>query len=146
MAAGGSGAHAVSWSRPLVLPETFDGTGSWDEWVFHFESVSAVNGWNDTEKLKWLRVRLTGRAQKALLRLPEPSQVTYEETLAALKARFDPESRQTRYQAEFQTRRKKTNEGWADSRMTSKLSPTRGTRRCKTRLVNSLQSIASFSS
>ena len=51
VAAGGSGAHAVSSSRPLVLLETFDGTGSWDEWVFHFESVSAVNGWNDTENL-----------------------------------------------------------------------------------------------
>ena len=33
---------------------------------------------------------------------------------AALKGRFEPESRKTRYQAEFQSRRKKTNEGWAD--------------------------------
>ena len=31
-----------------------------------------------------------------------------------MKARFDPESRHTRYQAEFQARRKKSSEGWAD--------------------------------
>jgi hypothetical protein len=40
--------------------------------------------------------------------------MTYEATRDALKARFDPESRRTRYQAEFQTRRKKASEGWAD--------------------------------
>lgn len=31
-----------------------------------------------------------------------------------MKARFDPESRHTQYQAEFQARRKKVSEGWAD--------------------------------
>jgi dsDNA-binding SOS-regulon protein len=55
-----------------------------------------------------------GRAQKALHRLPDAQQATYEATCQALKTRFDPESRQTRYQAEFQTRRKKAGEGWAD--------------------------------
>ena len=35
-------------------------------------------------------------------------------TRAALKPRFDPASRQTWYQAEFQTRRKQASEGWED--------------------------------
>ena len=109
----GDGARAVSAARPVVLPETFDGTRNWDEWFFHFENVAAVNGWSDADKLKWLRVRVTGRAQKALHLLPETSRETYEATRAALKARFDPESRRTRYQAELQTRRKKASEGWA---------------------------------
>ena len=110
--AGGRGTAGVT--KPVVLPETFDGIKSWDDWYFHFENVAAVNGWSDEQKLKWLRVRLTGRAQKALHRIPEASRTTYEATRAALKARFDPESRQTRYRAEFQTRRKKASEGWAD--------------------------------
>ena len=101
-------------ARPVVLPEIFDGTKSWDEWVFHFESVAAVNGWDETDKLKWLRVRVTGRAQKALHLLPEAARGTYTTTKTALKARFDPESRHTRYQAEFQARRKRAAEGWAD--------------------------------
>ena len=101
-------------TRPLVLPETFDGTGSWTDWCFHFENVAAVNDWDNTHKLRWLRVRVTGRAQKALYRLPGSVAASYEATRDALRARFDPESRHTRYQAEFQERRKKATEGWAD--------------------------------
>ena len=62
-----TGATATHAARPLVLPETFDGTSSWTDWCFHFDSVAAVNGWSDAQKLQWLRVRLTGRTQKALL-------------------------------------------------------------------------------
>jgi hypothetical protein len=112
--AGTGGAHIPGTARPLVLPETFDRSKNWDEWVFHFESVAEVNGWDDAAKLRWLRVRVTGRAQKALHLLPETSRGTYAAARAALKARFDPESRHTRYQAEFQARRKKATEGWAD--------------------------------
>ena len=101
-------------ARPLVLPETFDGTGCWNDWYFHFENVARVNGWDDAQKLQWLRVRVTGRAQKALHRLPEAVANSYEATRDALRARFEPESRYTRYQAEFQLRRKKATEGWAD--------------------------------
>ena len=101
-------------TRPLVLPEIFDGTTGWSEWHFHFENVAAVNGWGDAEKLRWLRVRTTGRAQKALLRLPTAVVNSYEATRDALRTRFEPESRQTRYQAEFQLRRKKAAESWAD--------------------------------
>ena len=91
-------------TRPLVLPELYDGTGNWREWSFHFDNVAAVNNWDDTQKLQWLRVRVTGRAQKALHRLQGSTAMTYEATRDAMKARFDPESRRTRYQAEFQTR------------------------------------------
>ena len=56
-------------TRPLVLPEAFDRTGSWDEWNFHFECRSC----------KWL-----GRRPKT------PT------TREAFKARFEPESSHTR--------------------------------------------------
>ena len=106
-----SASHAA---RPLVLPETFDGTGNWTDWCFHFENVAAVNGWDEAQKLQWLRVRVTGRAQKALHRLPAPTSTSYEATRDALRARFEPDSRHTRYQAEFQSRRRRAGEGWAD--------------------------------
>ena len=51
-AAGGvSEAGSSSNARLLVLPETFDGSGNWDERVFHFENVAAVNRCDDTDKL-----------------------------------------------------------------------------------------------
>ena len=39
---------------------------------------------------------------------------SYAAVKAALQERFEPKSLKTRYQAEFQTRRKKKSEGWAD--------------------------------
>ena len=101
-------------ARPIVLPEPYTGEGSWEEWTFHFENVAVVNGWDEAQKLQFLRVRLTGRAQKALQRLPEVSCNTYTAARSALQERFEPSSRRTRYQAEFQTRRKRGSEGWAD--------------------------------
>ena len=54
------GAGTAFGPRPLVLPETFDGTGNWSDWCFHLQNVASVNGWNEAQKLQWLRVRVTG--------------------------------------------------------------------------------------
>lgn len=101
-------------AKPVVLPEPFCGESSWEDWNFHFENVADVNEWNDEQKLKWLRVRLTGRAQTAFQRLPADAKASYTTAKDALKERFEPQSRKTRYQVEFQTRRKKKAETWAD--------------------------------
>ena len=101
-------------SRPLVLPEVYSGETSWEEWAFHFENVAAVNEWSAAQKLQWLRVRLTGRAQRAFQHLSASTRDSYEEATKALRERFEPKSRQSRYEAEFQIRRKKKSEGWAD--------------------------------
>ena len=100
--------------KPVVLPDTFTGEAGWDDWICHFENVADVNGWTNAQKLKWIKVRLTGRAQKAFQRLSAEARADYKEAKKALKARFEPESKKTRYQAEFQTRRKKKSENWAD--------------------------------
>lgn len=101
-------------TRPLVLPETYDGEKRWEEWIYHFESVAEVNGWEGEQKLQWLKVRLTGRARTAFQRLAETTRDHYESAKLALTERFEPKSRKNRYQAEFETRRKKKTEGWAD--------------------------------
>ena len=101
-------------ARPLVLPESFNGETDYCDWIDHFENVAAMNAWDDNAKLQWLKVRLTGRAQTALKRLPDATRRSYNETLAALKKRFEPESKRELYAAEFQTRRKGKTESWAD--------------------------------
>ena len=65
-------------------------------------------------KLKWIKVRLIGRAQKAFQHLGEEVKGDYAGAKAALKSRFEPESKKSRYRAELETRRKKREEGWAD--------------------------------
>ena len=59
-----------SMSCPLVLPEKVDGTGNYEEWISHFESIVAINKWSDEEKSLWIQVRLTEKAHVALTRLP----------------------------------------------------------------------------
>lgn len=98
----------------MVLPEVFSGEASWDQWIFHFENVAKVNGWDDTACLHWLKVRLTGRAQTAFQRFSEEIAGDYKKAKEALQERFEPSSRKERYQAQFQTRRKRKEEEWAD--------------------------------
>ena len=100
--------------KPVVLPDAYTGEGSWDEWLEHFENVAAVSKWTPEQKLLWLKVRLTGRAQRAFKQLPEEAQAAYPEAVKALHVRFDPESKWVLYVAEFYTRTKKKSEGWAD--------------------------------
>ena len=96
--------------RPLVLPDPFDGLNEsirWEQWIYHFGSVAAVNAWTDAEKLQWLQVRLTGRAQTVFQRLSAENQADFARAIRALKERFEPASRKHRYQAELQARKKR---------------------------------------
>ena len=60
-------AHVVLMAHDVVplLPDRFDGNSSVDNWVSHFESVAAINGWNEAEKLLWFRAHVTGKAHVA---------------------------------------------------------------------------------
>ena len=97
-----------------TLPDAFTGDGEWTQWIYHFENTAAVNEWNEAKKLLWLKARLTWRAQLAFQHLPTETQEDYECIKQAMKDRFEPQSRKGRYQAEFQVRRIKQSEGWAD--------------------------------
>lgn len=100
--------------RPLVLPEPFSGDGCFSDWIEHFESVAAVNSWDDAAKALWLRVRLTGKAQTAYKRLSDDARKGYADSVKALRERFEPKSKRELYVAEFRARRKKKTEDWAD--------------------------------
>ena len=78
--------------RPLVLPEPYDGvTGSWPEWAAHFENVAIVKKWeSDDDKLKWLRVRLTGKAQTDFMRFPGAVREKFSESMVAHNKPLNP--------------------------------------------------------
>ena len=80
-------------SKPLVLPETYKGEDGWDDWIVRFENIASVNSWNDEAKLKWIKVCLAGRAQKALQGLPEETRGSYDNVKVALTQRFEPASK-----------------------------------------------------
>ena len=99
-------------NRPLVLPEVFSGEENFDDWIGHFEDVSAVNMWTDDKKLLWMRMRLTGKAHVALARLLHETRQTYAAVKEALRERFDPAGKHELYKAQFESRRKKLGRFW----------------------------------
>lgn len=101
-------------SKPVIVPEAFSGEGSWEDWLDHFESVAAVNKWEEADKLLWLRVRMTGRAQKAFKNLSDTARATYDACKAGLRERFEPASKKELYRTEFYARKKRKTEGWAE--------------------------------
>ena len=99
---------------PLVLPEVFSGEENFDDWIGHFEDVSAVNMWTDDKKLLWMHVRLTGKAHVALARLLHETQQTYAAVKEALCEHFEPAGKHELYKAQFESRRKQGKESWTD--------------------------------
>lgn len=105
-----------STQKPVLLPELFSGGESqnWTEWLEHFQSVAEVNKWvSEEEKLKWLKVRLTGKAQTAFRNFSQDVRGNYGECVKALKKRFDPDSKKELYVAELHTRARQRDEDWA---------------------------------
>ena len=102
-------------AKPLLLPEVFGGDPqSWTEWLEHFESVAAINKWESAEeKMKWLKVRITGQARMAFRKFPASVQTKYEECTKAFKQRFEPDSKKELYRAELTTRTRRRDEDWA---------------------------------
>ena len=70
-----SGDNLEMAGKPVILPEVYTHDGSWDKWLNHFDNVTCK--WTAEQKLPWLKVRLTGRAQKAFKQLPEGMQADY---------------------------------------------------------------------
>ena len=73
-----------------------------------------LNNWDDAAKLRWLPVRLSGKAQMAWKRLSPEVKADYEAAREALEKRFEPESKRSLYFVEFQARGRKKEETWSD--------------------------------
>ena len=86
----------------------------WHTLKTDFKSVSEVCGWDEANKLKWLWVRLSGRAGQVFKRLPDATKADYGLVKAAMKSGFEPETQRTLYQTKLQIRMKQKGEGWAE--------------------------------
>jgi len=69
--------QVMAHSVPL-LPEKFDGSQNYNDWVSHFECVSKINDWSDREKALWLWARVSGRAHVAYNLLSHEIQESFD--------------------------------------------------------------------
>ncbi|KRX68115.1 Retrovirus-related Pol polyprotein from transposon 17.6 [Trichinella sp. T6] len=65
----------------MAIPEQYDGSSDWDEWLEHFEDAAVVNGWNEAEKLKWLPLSLSQKARSTFRQLPPTIRSSYRNCL-----------------------------------------------------------------
>ena len=109
-------AHVVLMAHDAVplLPDRFDGSSSVDDWVSHFDTVAAINGWDEAEKLLWLKAHVIGKAHVAYHHFSHETRNLYALFKAALRERFEPASNRESYKVEFQNRERQSTESWAD--------------------------------
>ena len=107
---------SVTISRPVKTPESYNGESSsrWDQWIAHFDSVAKINRYDESARLLWLPVRLTGKAKTAWERLNQEAKSTYAGATCALRQHFEPSSKRDLYAAEFQARRRREKESWGN--------------------------------
>ena len=97
--------------RPRVMPDTFDGRGSWTEYLAHFETVADLNQWHPREKVQYLAVSLRGEACQAMRFLTPEVKQNYQGLVAALNRRFNPGNRTELFRIQLRNRTRRDKEG-----------------------------------
>jgi hypothetical protein len=99
-----------SYGRPKVMPDLYEGKGSWSQYLAHFETVSDLNEWNIREKAQYLSVSLRGEACQVLQFIPEQDRKSYYQIISAMNKRFDPGHNVGLYRVQLRTRCRKERE------------------------------------
>ena len=96
--------------RPIILPDHFDGSVQWSDYLIHFETCAEVNQWIDSEKAKFLIVSLRGNAQQVIGDLHIEDRSDYSRLVEAIGRRFSPARQTELYRVELRNRKHKRNE------------------------------------
>lgn len=79
------------FQRPVFMPETFTGAGrEWADWSEQFEMAAEVNGWDETFKLKFMSLLLSGKARDIYSGLTPNDKANYQSLKAAMTKCLQP--------------------------------------------------------
>ena len=111
------------------FPEKYHGTTPLSEYLVHFELCAELNGWDATDKARYLAVSLRGQAQRLLGTLHWDTVRDYAALVGALQERFGIEGQQEIFLAELQAKMKEPKETYQElgdnvARLVSKAYPT----------------------
>ena len=102
--------QSVPRPKNLMKPASYDGTGLWNDYLSHFQSVSLINQWSDIEKGLYLAASLRGQAQGVLGNQATGDRQNYQKLVQALQDRFAPSNQTELYRAQLRERRQKASE------------------------------------
>lgn len=98
-------------SRPVFMPETFSGTGrDWIDWAEQFEMAADVNNWDESLRLKFMGLLLSGRAREVYSGLSAAAKTNYASLKDAMGRCLDPCDSDDWNRANFSSRKRLHNE------------------------------------
>ncbi|KAJ8041081.1 Retroviral-like aspartic protease 1 [Holothuria leucospilota] len=96
--------------RPLMLPESFDGSQPWEDYLTHFESVAEINGWNRKQMARFLGANLKGEALEVFTELSCATRTSFPALVEALERRFGHAHQTPLFRTQLSMRRRGRNE------------------------------------
>ncbi|KAJ8020963.1 Retroviral-like aspartic protease 1 [Holothuria leucospilota] len=96
--------------KPLMLPEKFDGSSSWEDYRVHFESVADINRWSREDKACFLRASLKGDALEVLTEMTPRGSMGFTSLVDALERRFGHEHQSPLFRAQLTMRTRQRGE------------------------------------
>ena len=96
--------------KPVVLPDKFNGSISWQDYIAHFDLCAELNNWTDAQKANYLAVSLRGSAQELLGDMAPEQRHDYDTLVANLSARFGSQGQTELFRVQLKSRQRKANE------------------------------------
>ena len=97
-------------TRSTVMPDKYDGSGSWVDFITQFETIAELNLWDECEMAKFLAVSLRGSAREIYTDLPLECRRDIHQLTRALAKRFGLEDRSELHLAELRARTRRKGE------------------------------------
>ena len=91
-------------------PPTFDGSGSWQDFLVQFEMISTVNKWDGNTKAYELATSLRGVAQGIVTDIEPSRRLDYNYLVSALTSRFEPANQENMYKVQMNSFHRKSNQ------------------------------------
>ena len=82
-------------------PPTFDGNGSWQDFLVQFEIISSVNRWDNDMKAYDLATSLRGIVQGIMTDIAPVKRLDYDYLVSALTSRFEPVNQVNMYKVQM---------------------------------------------
>ena len=98
-------------SRPIIMPDCYDGHTKWDDYLAHFITCAEINGWNNMRRAQFLAARLRGQAQEVYMGVPVDDRVNFITVVEALSRFFKPEALVSSNRARLRSRVRVEGEG-----------------------------------